>query len=108
MLMYGSQWGSLAAARFLLQIMRESVSVLQVTRESVSGTTSHMHCVWTCNEIGSSYDKIIITIVPSYTGKNITRLLPLALLLKLRTRNNTDSNKLVIFSGIALYYGDTY
>ena len=26
----------------------------------------------------------------------------------LRTRNNTDGNKLVIFSGIALYYGDTY
>ena len=25
----------------------------------------------------------------------------------LRTRNNTDGNKLVIFSGIALYYGDT-
>ena len=25
----------------------------------------------------------------------------------LRTRNNADSNKLVIFSGIALYYGDT-
>ena len=25
----------------------------------------------------------------------------------LRTRNNTDRNKLVIFSGIALYYGDT-
>ena len=24
------------------------------------------------------------------------------------TRNNTDGNKLVIFSGIALYYGDTY
>ena len=34
-------------------------------------------------------------------------LLPLALLLVLRTRNNTDGNKLVIFSGIALYYGDT-
>ena len=50
-----------------------------------------------------SYDKIIITIVPSYT-----RLLPLALLLVLRTRNNTDGNKLVIFSGIALYYGDNY
>ena len=55
-----------------------------------------------------SYDKIIITTVPSYTGKNITRLLPLALLLVLRTRNNTDGSKLVIFSGIALYYGDTY
>ena len=26
---------------FLLQVMRQSVSVLQVTRESVSGTTSH-------------------------------------------------------------------
>ena len=49
----------------------------------------------------SSYDKIIITIVPSYTEKNITRLLPLALLLVLHTHNNTDSNKLV-------YYGDTY
>ena len=52
-------------------------------------------------------DKIIITIVPSYTVKNITRLLPLALLLVLHTRNNTDGNKL-IFSGIALYYGDIY
>ena len=61
-----------------------------------------------CNEIEDSYDKIIITIVPSYTGKNTTRLLPLALLLMLRTHNNTDGNKLVIFSGIALYYGDTY
>ena len=50
-----------------------------------------------CNEIEGSYDKIIITIVPSYTGKNITRLLPFALLLVLRTCNNTDSNKLVIF-----------
>ena len=61
-----------------------------------------------CNEIEGSYDKIIITIVPSYTGKNITRLLPLVLLLVLRTRNNTDGNKLVIFSGIASYYGDNY
>ena len=54
-----------------------------------------------CNEIEGSYDKIIITIAPSYTGKNITRLL-------LRTRNNIDGNKLVIFSGIASYYGDNY
>ena len=82
--------------------------VLQVTRESVSGTTSHVRCVGPCNEIEGSYDKIIITIVPSYTGENITSLLPLALLLVLRTRNNTDGNKLVIFSGIALYYGDNY
>ena len=103
---------------FLLQVMRESVSVLQVTwesisvlqvtRESVSGTTSHVRCVWMRNEIKGTYDKIIITIVPSYTGKNITRLWPLALLLMLRTRNNTDGNKLVIFSNIAWYYCDTY
>ena len=32
---------------FLLKVMRESVSVLQVTRESVSGTTSHV-CVSEC------------------------------------------------------------
>ena len=31
----------------------------------------------------------------------------LALLLVLHTRNDRDGNKLVIFSGIALYYGDT-
>ena len=91
------------------------VSVLQVTWKSVSGTASHARCVWTCNEIEGSYDKII-TIVPSYTrkknhcftGKNITCLLPLPLLLVLHTRNNTDGNKLVIFSGIASYYGDNY
>ena len=47
-----------------------------------------------------SYDKIIITIVQSYTGKNITCLL--------HTHNNTNGNKLVIFSGMTLYYGDTY
>ena len=52
---------------------------------------------------------MIITVVPSYTGKNITYLSPLALLLMLRTCNNTDDNKLVIFCGIAnLYYGDNY
>ena len=64
--------------------------------------------VWTCNEIEGLYDKIIITIVPSYTGKNITCLLPLALLLVLHTCNNSDGNKLVIFSGIAWYYGGKY
>ena len=32
----------------------------------------------------------------------------MALLLMLCTCNNTEGNKLVIFSGIALCYGDTY
>ena len=60
----------------------------------------------TCAVSERAMDKIIITIVPSYTG---TCLLPLALLLVQCTRNNTDdSNKRVIFSGIALYYGDIY
>ena len=35
-------------------------------------------------------------------------MLLLALLLVLRNRNDTDGNKLVIFSGIASYYGDNY
>ena len=51
---------------------------------------------------------VIFTIVPNYTGKNITRLLLLALLLVLHTHNNTHSNKLVIFSDMALCYRDTY
>ena len=67
----------------------------------VSGTTSHVHA----SERAGSYDELIIAIVPSYT---ITCLLPLALLLMLRTGNNTDGNKFMIFSGIAFYYGDTF
>ena len=59
-----------------------------------------------CNEIKGLYDEIIITIVPNHTEKIIIRLLPLALLLMLHTRNNTDGNKLVIFSDI-YSFGDT-
>ena len=33
---------------FLLQVMRESASVLQVTWESISGTASHTCCIRTC------------------------------------------------------------
>ena len=40
-----------------------------------------------------------------YTRKTITRLLPLALL---HTHNNTDDNKLVIFFGTTMYYGDNH
>ena len=48
-------------------VYKKSYFLLQVTRESILGTTSHVHCVWQCNEIEGSYDKI--TIVPSYNGK---------------------------------------
>ena len=37
--------------------------------ETLYPTTSHMRCIWTCNEIEGLYDKIIT--IPSYTGKNI-------------------------------------
>ena len=46
---------------FVLQVTRESVSVLQVMWKSISGTASERAL--------KLYDKIIITIVPSYTGK---------------------------------------
>ena len=88
----------------LHSVHKKPYFLLQVTWESVSDTASHTRCAWMCNENEGSYDKTIIT---TTTQKNITRLLPLALLLVLRTRNKTDGNKLVIFFGIALYYGDT-
>jgi len=110
---------------FLLQVTRESISVLQVTWESVSGTGSHVRiCIRYCKSRENPYHVLQVTraaskramkskvrmikSAPSYTRKNITHLLPLALLLVLRTCNNTDGNKLVIFSGIASYYGDNY
>ena len=61
--------GVIGEALQLHAIYKKPYFLLQVMRESVSGTTSHVRCVWACNEIEGSYDKIIITIVPSYTGK---------------------------------------
>ena len=49
--------------------------------ENIISYASHACCIWICNEIEGSYDQFIITMVPSYTGRNITHLLPLALLL---------------------------
>ena len=80
----------------------------------VSSTTSHIDASEHVMKLkvhmikNRRYDKIIITIVPSYTRKNITHLFPLTWLLVLRTGNNIDGNKLMISSGIALYYGDTF
>ena len=65
---------------FLLQVTREPVSVLQVTQEFVSSTASYTRYVWMCNEIESSYDKMIITWYQSIPRKNITHLLLFALL----------------------------
>ena len=85
--MYGSQWGSLQAAAVYKKL-------LQVTWESESDTASRaLRLVWMRNEVHT-----IKSLLPKYTGKNITHLLLLVLLLVLRIRNNTDGNKLVIFS----------
>ena len=54
-------------------VYKKPYFLLQVTRESVSGTTSHVR---TSECAMKSKVKII---VQSYTGKNITRLLPLVL-----------------------------
>ena len=83
---------------FLLQVTRESVSVLQVTWKSVSGTASHARWVWTCNEIKGLYNKIIITIVQSYTRKNITSLL-LSVLLRVCIRTIVIIMKLIRYCG---------
>ena len=79
--------------------------LLQATQETVSGITSHVRASeHAMKSKVHNYDKIIITIVPRYTGRNITHLLPLAMLLMLCTHNSTDSNTFMIFSGIAWYY----
>ena len=96
--------------------MQESVSVLQDIQEFVSGNASQVY-IWTCNEIKGSYNKIIITIVPSCTGKKYHSFVAIGIVTcasnmegcqRLHGLHNTDGNKLMILSGIALYYGDTY
>ena len=47
-------------------------------------------------------------IVPSYTGINYHSFVAVDIVTHASTRNNTDGNKLVIFSCIASYYGDDY
>ena len=74
--MYGKQWGTLAAGHSF-----------------VFFTTSHLHCIWTCNEIEGSYDKIIIRIIQSYTGKMITSFFAVYIIMS----NNVNN---VIFSSI--------
>ena len=72
-------------------VYKRSHFLLQVTRESVSGTASHV-CV---SEHGM---KLKVCMIKSLSPQEKYQLLPLVLLLVLHARNNTDSNKLVIFS----------
>ena len=112
MRMYGSQRGSLAAAAVLKRAIFLTASHTRIcisTNKSRENPYQVLQVTHAASERAMKsrvrMNKIIIAIAPSYTGKNITRLLPLAMLLMLCTRNNTDGNKLVIFSGIALYCG---
>ena len=51
---------------------RENPHQYYKSRENLFQVLQVTRCVWMCNEIKRLYDKIIITIVPSYTEKNIT------------------------------------
>ena len=95
--MYGSQWGSLAAACSY----KKPFFPPSHTRICIS-TTSHMCCVWTRNEIKGSCDKIIV----QYQAIPEKAIFVAVDIVIVRTLNNTNGNKPVIFSGIAC--GDTY
>ena len=56
-------------------VYKKSYFLLKVTQEFVSGQCVASECAVKWKE--GLYDEIIITIVPGYTGKNITHLLPL-------------------------------
>ena len=98
------QWGSLAAGHSLLKVVSFTTSHTRIRISTTGNVSTRIRyyksraCVWTCNEIEGLYHKIIITIVPSYTRKKYHSLVAVGI----------DDNKLMIFSGIALYYGDTY
>ena len=81
---YGSQWQS-HAARVVQRIFyykshENHISTASNVKTHIS-PTSHTCCIYMYNQSQKFlYDKIIITIVPSYTRKNITHLLPFVLL----------------------------
>ena len=81
----------------VLQLLKFNVCflLLQVSWEFISGISSHTYYIWVRNHM--PYHRSV-----SYTEKHITRSLLLALLPVLHTHNNTDDNKLVIFSSTAL------
>ena len=105
-------WGSLIPRLFLTCAKRGNEPGYEAECEARSGSPQQvMHAVSECTtEIEGSYDKTITTIVPRYNNgkKNMTCLLLSALLILLRTYNNTDGNNLMLFSSIPLYYGDTH
>ena len=128
MRMYGSQWESLAAAFSLPFLFFFAFFTASHVRIHIN-TTSHARIrIRYCKSCENPYQVQVLQVTrivsehamkskvrminhyhhsaKLYQIKNITHLVPLAFLLTLCTRNNTNGNKLVRFSGIALYYGD--
>ena len=97
--MYGSQWEALQKTIFFYYKSRENLY-------QYCKSCENLYQVQVTCAVSKHAMKSEVCIIKHYLHS--TRLLPLALLLVLRTCNNTDGNKLVIFSSIALYYGGTY
>ena len=89
-LTHANVWESMGKPCSCIQFIKV-VFLLQVTRKSA----------------GAVSERAMVRMIKSFKYQAIPEKLSfVALLLVLRTRNNTNSNKLVIFSGIASYYGD--
>ena len=86
-------------------VYKKPYFLLQVKWESVSGTT----CVWMYNEIEGSLMKLFTKLYQkkyhSFVAVGIVTHNSKKWNWRFVTHNG---NKLVIFSSIALYYGDTY
>ena len=94
-------WESMGKPCSCTQFIKKPFFPPSHTRICIS-TTSHMCCVWTRNEIKGSCDKIIVQ-YQAIPEKAIFVAIDIVIV---RTLNNTNGNKPVIFSGIAC--GDTY
>ena len=88
----------------LQAVYKKPSFLLQVGWKSVSGTTSHTHLFWTCNEIEGSHDKI------SYHHSTMLYKKPLVAIgiVTRAVHSQQYRRQLVIFSSIASYYGDNY
>ena len=103
--MYGSQWGSLAAARSLQKAVFFTTSHARIristTSHAIAREFAYQILQVTCTA-SAMKSKVRMIKSPQYQA------IPEKYHLFVAAGGNTDGNKLVIFSGIALYYGDTY
>ena len=119
--MYGSQWGSLQLHAvykkpyLLLQVTQESVSVLQVTWESISGTASHAririrYCKSHVLHLNVQWNWRFVWWNHYHHSTKLYRkkyhsFVAIGIVCALVT---IQTAQLVIFSGITSYYGDNY